>query len=228
MSLSLAACQSTRTWSYTPEPRSSAAPTLDKVVVVIPFEDHRKNENSNLIGLYLIPLMPYGWADYETPEGPDRHITSGLWQFRPIDDMTRAVAQEVENARVFKEAFVGNRPSEGDYVLTGEIVETGYHGKVYSYCLSAYGPLLWYLGLPAAQVQNTFELRLKLSKNPSEPPLWSYTISGREENTSWIYVMKPDLLYDALLKNGMKEALPSLREAVRKLATNEAQANVAS
>lgn len=212
-----AGCQSTRTWSYTPEPRSAAAPTLDKAVVVVPFEDHRRNENSNLIGLYLIPLMPFGWADFETPEGPDRHITSGLWQFRPIDDFSRAVAQEIENSRVFRETFVGSRPSEGDLVLTGEIVETGYHGTIYSYCLSAYGPLLWYLGLPAAHVSNTLELRLRIAKTPSDPPLWTYTIHGEDENTSWIYVMKPDLMYDALLKRGMREALPSLHEAARNL-----------
>jgi hypothetical protein len=69
------------------------------------------------------------------------HVNSGLWQFRPADDFARAVAQEVDNARVFRETFVGNRASDADYVLLGEITSTKYEGKIISYGLSAYGPL---------------------------------------------------------------------------------------
>ena len=210
-------CAQTRTWSYTPEPRSTASPTVNKTLVVLPFEDHRKNENDNLIGLYMIPLMPYGWADFETPEGPQMHITSGLWQFRPSDDLSRAVAQEIENARVFRETFVGNRPSDGDYVLMGEITRTGYHGKIFSYCLSVYGPLLWFLGLPAAHVSNRLELRLRIAKSPSDPPIWDYTIDAGDEGTSFLYVQKADFMYDALLKKGMTDAVPMLRSAVGSL-----------
>lgn len=210
-------CQNIRSWSYSPAPRASSAPIADKSVAVLVFEDRRKNENSNRIMLYLIPLMPFGWADFETPEGVQMHINSGIWQFRPPDDFTRAFAQEVENARIFRETFVSNKPSEGDLVLTGEIVETGYHGKLYSYCLSAYGPILWFIGLPASTVSNSLELRLRLARTPSDPPLWTYTIQEKISETSWLYVMESDFRYDELLKKGMPGALQSLQEAVRKL-----------
>jgi hypothetical protein len=167
------------------------------------------------VALYAIPLFPFGWADYETPEGVQAHLTSGLWQFEPADDFARAVAEEVENARIFRETFVSNRASEGDLVLMGEIASTKYRGKMFGYGLSVYGPLLWFFGLPAATASNELELHLKLARTPSDAPLWSHTIRGEAGGTSWIYAMKPDFQYDTLLKNGMAEALQSLEEAAR-------------
>jgi hypothetical protein len=212
-------CATSRDWKYTPEPRQAIEPTSSFSVAVLPFEDIRKNENKNRVLLYLIPLFPYGWAEYETPEGQEQHITSTLWQFKPADDLARAVAQEVENARIFKETFVSNRASEGDYVLLGEIVSTRYEGKMFSYGFSAYAAYLWILGLPAATHSNHLELRLRLSKTPSDPPVWTQTISGGTSHTSWLYVMKPDFEYDVMLKEGMREALASLRAAALALPT---------
>jgi hypothetical protein len=210
-------CASGRDWKYTPEPRQAIQPMANVSVAVLPFEDLRRNSNENRVLLYLIPLFPFGWADYETPEGQEQHMTSTLWQFKPSDDLARAVAQELENARIFRETFVSNRASEGDYVLMGEIVSTKYEGKIFSYGLSAYGPMLWFLGLPAATHSNRLELRLRLAKTPSDAPVWTHTISGGSGGTSWIYVMRPDFEYDALLKDGMREALRSLAESARSL-----------
>jgi hypothetical protein len=80
-------CATTRAWKYTPEPRRATEPTVRVSLAVLPFEDLRENVNRNRVRLYLIPLMPFGWADYETPEGEAQHITSSLWQFKPSDDL---------------------------------------------------------------------------------------------------------------------------------------------
>lgn len=224
-------CASTKTWSYAPEPRKSIAPVANFSVAVLPFQDRRDNINRDLTALYLIPLSPFGWADYATPEGPQAHITSGLWQFRPADDFARAVAEEVENARIFKETFVSNRASDGDFVLMGEIISTKYEGRIISYGLSVYGPLLWFVGFPAATTSNQLEIHLKLARSPSDPPLWSHTIRAGASNTSWLYVMKPDFQYDTLLKEGLREALPLLQNAARDITARatadqqEAEAN---
>lgn len=215
--LFLSGCANIKSWSYAPEPRVQAEPVSDLAVAVLPCEDHRHNRNSNRIALYMIPLFPFGWADFETPEGVQRHVTSGLWQFRPSDDFARAIAEEVENARIFREAFVSNRASEGDLVLLCKIRSTKYEGKILSYGLSVYGPLLWLIGLPAATASNQIEIELALAKNPSSPPIWSHVIRGQKSHTSWIYVMRPDFEYDVLLKEGIKEAMPSLKEAARQL-----------
>lgn len=212
-----AGCASTKTWSYSPEPRQSTKPIADLSVAVLPFQDGRENVNKNRLMLYLIPLVPFGTANFETPEGVQQHVTSGLWQFRPDEDFAQAVAEEIENARVFRETFVSNRASDGDLVLMGEIASTKYEGKMISYGLSVYGPLLWFIGLPAATVSNQLELRLRLARTPDDPPLWTHTIIGEVGGTSWLYAMKPDFQYDELLKQGMQEAIPSLAKAVREL-----------
>jgi hypothetical protein len=210
-------CATTRDWKYTPEPRQTIEPIADFSVAVLPFEDQRANENKNRVLMYLIPLFPYGWAEYEAPEGQEQHITSSLWQFKPPDDFARAVAQEVENARLFREAFVSNRASEGDYVLLGEIVSTKYEGKIFSYGFSAYAAYLWILGLPAATHSNELEVRLRLAKTPSDPPLWTHTIKRSTSHTSWLYVMKPDFEYDVMLKEGLVEAVQTLRSVAQTL-----------
>ena len=166
----LTGCASSRSWSYTPEPRSATEHLANVSVVVLPFEDRHPKENSNFTFIYLIPLVPFGWMDFETPEGPQMHVNSGLWQFRPADDFARAVAQEIDNARIFRETFVGNRASEGEYVLLGEITSTKYEGKMITYGLSVYCPLLWFFGFPAAYTTNGLTLTLKLAKTP-RPPL---------------------------------------------------------
>ena len=178
--VALTGCASARSWSYTPEPRSAIDPLANVSVIVLPFEDRRPKENSNFILIYLIPLVPYGWMALETPEGVQMHVNSGLWQFRPPDDVARAVAQEVENARVFRETFVGNRASDADYVLLGEITSMKYEGKIISYGLSVYGPLLWFFGFPSGHTANELTLTLKLAKTPSSPPgLDSYNPRGK-------------------------------------------------
>ena len=213
----LTGCASSRSWSYTPEPRSASEQLANVSVIVLPFEDRRPKENSNFIFIYLIPLVPFGFMDFETPEGPQMHVNSGLWQFRPADDFARAVAQEIDNARIFREAFVGNRASEADYVLLGEITSTKYEGKMITYGLSVYGPLLWFFGFPAGYTSNGLTLTLKLAKTPASPAIWTHTISQQASATSWIYALQPDFTYDQLLKTGLRDALTSLGATARTL-----------
>ena len=99
-------CASPRGWAYKGlQPLSDRSPILGKSVAVVPFTDSRPIQNSNNALLYLIPLMPYGWQELNTPETVDRHLASGLWQFKPTEDIAKAVASEISNRRIFKEAF---------------------------------------------------------------------------------------------------------------------------
>jgi hypothetical protein len=99
----------------------------------------------------------------------------------------------------------------------GEIVSTRYEAKVFTYGLSAFGSLLWYLGLPVGTHSNRLELRLRLARTPADAPLWHHTIQGRRSSVSWIYVMNPDFEYDSILKQGLRDALPSLAQVARSL-----------
>ena len=77
--------------------------------------------------------MPYGWQELNTPEGVERHCQSGLWQWRPNEDIAKATA-------------FTNRSSEGELTLEGNIKSTKYDGKIITYGLSVYGPLFWFFG----------------------------------------------------------------------------------
>jgi len=211
MMLIISGCATQRAWVYKAEPPVSMAPMINKSVAVRPLSDERENINRNAWLMYLIPLMPFGWQDLKTPEGVQMHIRSGLWLFKPTEDFAKAIAEELNNSGIFKEVFFTNRPSEGDLIFKGEIKSTDYDGKMITYCLSVYGPTLWLIGLPASHVENVLALSLQLVDSKTNEVLWQGTYEKREGHTSWIYALQPDFLYDRLLKEVMKEALPSLK-----------------
>jgi hypothetical protein len=99
-------CASQRVWTYTADPYVKTEPLVDKSVAVPSFADNRIKENSNLIGLAYIPIMPLGWMTLNTPEGGQPHVASGLWLFKPPEDVAKAVAEEINNSGIFKEVFL--------------------------------------------------------------------------------------------------------------------------
>lgn len=206
------ACGSQRVWMYHTETKILSAPISNNSVAVPPFMDERINENKNRIAFYAIPLFPFGWQTMYTPEGVQMHTNSGLWLFEPNEDFAQAVATELENSSIFKEVFFTNRASEGELSLIGTIKSTKYSGKIYSYGLSVYGPLLWLFGLPATSTSNDLVLNLKLQDNKTKNILWEANYSKSIGKTSWIYYLKADFNYDKMLKEIMKEAIPSLKQ----------------
>src|SRR5262245_24997124 len=124
-------CSSQRGWAYVPSPPMKQSPSFAKTVAVVPFIDQRPVQNKNNIGLRLIPLMPFGWQELNTPETIQGHIASGLWQFRPTEDMAKALALEVQNRHLFQEAFFTFRESDGELVLRGVLLSTGYDGTLW-------------------------------------------------------------------------------------------------
>ena len=144
------------------------------------------------------------------------HTTSGLWLFKPSEDFSKAIAEEIQTAGIFKEAFFTYKTSEGDLVLRGEIKSTYYSGKLFTYCLSFFGVYLWFIGLPAASASNTLELGFQLEDSASGQVLWQGSYTKEEGAVSWIYFIKPDFYYDKLLKDIMNEAIPSLRQTLVK------------
>lgn len=172
VSLILSGCASQKAWKYGPEAAINTLPLLDTSVVVTPFDDQRINENSNRYAMYLIPLMPFGWQDLNTPEGVQMHANSGLWLWKPNEDIAKATAEEVENTSIFKEVFFGNRASEGDLLLKGSIKSSKYNGKIITYGLSVYGPALWWIGLPSTSIDNELVLNFKLIDQKNNSVLW--------------------------------------------------------
>lgn len=206
------ACSSQRIWTYSPESKVMRDVIRNNSVAVPPFIDKRINENSNKTGLAFLPLFPFGWQTMHTPEGAQMHITSGLWLFNPTEDFAKAVAIELENSSIFKEVFFTHRPREAELSLIGTVESTKYKGKLYTYLLSFYGVYLWFVGLPAGTASNELALSFKLQDNRSNEVLWKSSYTKSIKNTSWIYSLRPDFNYDKMLKEIMREAIPSLKQ----------------
>lgn len=210
--LLMTGCMTQRVWTYKADPPVKTKPLVNKSVAVTPLADDRENINYNKIFFMYIPLLPYGWMDLNTPEGGQMHVTSGLWLFKPTEDIAKAIAEEINNSGIFKEAFFTNRASEAELNLRGNLKSTYYNGKLFSYGLSIYGADLWFIGFPAGSYKNDLEISLELVEYSTGKILWAETYKRDYSKVSWIYVPGADFYYDQLLKEIMKEVIPSLKK----------------
>ncbi|MCX8035687.1 MAG: hypothetical protein N3D11_01275 [Candidatus Sumerlaeia bacterium] len=212
----ISGCARQKMWVYAPKAAAVAgAPLLNKSVAVPPFTDERPNVNKNYMALYLIPLMPFGWQDLGAPEGVQIHATSGLWMFKPAEDLAKATAAELEKTKIFREVFFTNRPSEGDLVLEGRLLSTHYKGYMITYGLSVYGPLLWFVGAPAARVRNDLQIALVLKDNKTGEVVLESRYEASSVQWSWLYYMSEDFNYDTLFANIAKSMVADVEKILR-------------
>lgn len=211
-----AGCSQQCAWTYSEEPPVESNPIYDKVVAVPPLADRRvQNSNADNIAIGYIPLVPYGWQDYNTPEAAGGHVTSGLWIFKPTEDFAKAIANELRNSGIFKDVYFTYKPSDSDLVLRGDIKSTHFRGQHYTACLSVAAPVLWLIGVPFGSATNELELDLRLVNTTTRQVLWKYSGKREKTMTSWIYSINSDFYYNQLLKEMMRDALNSLRNTFR-------------
>jgi TolB-like protein len=79
---------------------------------------------------------------------------------------------------------------------------------------------LWFIGLPASYVENQLALQLELVEAKTMTVLWQQSFNRDASELSILYAMQPDFMYDNLLKDIMKEAIPSLRNKLRSSSTS--------
>lgn len=211
-SLLITGCQSQKAWVYAPNQFQDKQPLNSKKAIVQPFDDLRENDNSNYIMLYMIPLFPFGWADFKVPEGAAGHIFSTLWvNYKPTEDFPKALASEIQNARVFKETHFDFGRGDADVIVSGKILSTDYSGKIISYGLSVYGALLWYIGLPAGTVSNDLSVELRCIDASSNRQLFAKTYKAPTYSRwGWLYSMPNDFNYPDMLKDIYKQFVSDL------------------
>lgn len=223
--LLLSGCATQKQWQYQSEKESQVRPVIDRSVAIPPFTDERMSENKNMIGMYLVPIVPFGWQELNTPEGFQLHITSAAWMWKPNEDIAKATAEEISKSKLFREAFFTNRASDGDLALEGTIKSTKYNGKIFSYGLSAYGPMLWFIGLPAGNFNNELVLNFRLKEKGGSAVLWEKDYKQYYSNVAWLYHMPPDFEYSGMLKKILLSVINDMRsdsEAIqRKLRDKE-------
>jgi len=213
-----AGCATQKGWVYSASTYPNQSQVSAKTAVVMPFTDTRSPNNKNLVPVYLVPILPaFGWCNYSTPETAPAHITTGAWaNYRPVDDYAKALAQELEAANLFKEAFYDTKKGESDFVIQGKILDTTYKGTIISYGLSVYGPMLWIFGLPAGTCSNELALQIDCVERATNKTVFSKTYTAdKYKKTFWIYNLANDFEYAALLKSVYKQAVEDIRKAVQ-------------
>ena len=210
-------CAQQRAWSYAVGPESMSQPIVNSSVAVPPFSDRRVNENSNYWAMYLVPLCPYGWMTYNTPEGAQMHMNSGVWLWRPNEDIAKATAEQLDASHLFKEAFFTFREADAQLVLQGEILSTAYNGKMLSYGVSFLAPYLWLVGFPGAHVTNELGLSFKLINNADDRVLWQKNYQKDISKLNWLYAIRADFEYPILLKEILLEAVKDIRADLPKI-----------
>lgn len=212
--ISLNSCTTQKSWVYSPDSSPSSNVINDKAVVM-PFIDSRLNENKQNIYLYMVPLMPFGSAKFSIPEGSSVHANSGLWtNYNPKEDFAKALAQELTVSNTFNEAYFSYKNDE-KYSVKGEIINTDYQAKFFSYCLSIYGPVLWFLGAPATKISNSIKLELSVVNNDTGVVMYINTYEREIQHVSWIYKMKSDFNYSDMITEIYKEFLSDFRTSQR-------------
>lgn len=205
-------CASKAAFSYKPsENQEKSSEKLPLRVAVMPFEDLRGESNTNAAIAYLIPLMPFGPINYDRPDGANGYLFHSSYNFRPSEDLAKATIDEFKSKNVFEEIFLTQREKEPniDMLMTGVIRETKYNGKIISYGLSAYGPLLWFIGLPAGHVTNTLDFSIELKRVSDGEIVWKHDVKKECSKVSGLYYNWATEFdcYPTMLREGLGEGI---------------------
>ncbi len=168
----------------------SDRPGYDKVVAVTPFEDMRGDSNeAGTVFLYLIPLMPYGFVEYERPEAARMFNSINEFDFDASEDLAKATAYSIRKSGLFSDAFFthGGDKDKADFLLEGKMLSTTYQGTVWTYGLSVFGPLLWFIGLPAGTSYNEMILALQLTDRATGRLIWEKNYDKNTKITQGLY-----------------------------------------
>jgi hypothetical protein len=216
-------CGTTAKFVYPANParltRLSETPRYQKTVAVPPFEELRGDKNSSgTYWLYLIPVMPCGWCEYQRPDAARMFVSISEFEFNPHEDLAKAAATSLQKSGLFKDAFFtfGGEKGNADLLFTGQIQSTTYRGTIISYGLSVYGPLLWLMALPAGSSENELVLRFELKDAKTSEKLWEHAFSGKKAVVHGLYYsMGYDVRgYAELMEDAMNEAIVDLDKSL--------------
>lgn len=215
----VAGCGTTAKFVYPANPanlaRVSEKPRYAKVVAVLPFEELRGDKNSSgTFWVYAVPLAPFGWIDYDRPDAARMFNSVSEFQFNPSEDLAKAAVTSLQKSGLFNDAFFtfGGEKANADLLFTGHVQSTAYHGKIYSYCLSVFGPVLWFIGLPAGSSGNELALKFELQDSKTKNKLWEYTYAGNKIVVQGLYYrFGYDVRgYAELMEQAMNQAITNL------------------
>lgn len=212
--LSLASCQTQKGWVYKAN-RWNPAEKSQQEISISPFTDDRPEENKNALLMYKCPLSPFGWQKLSTPELFPLHLNSGTWlNYDPKVDFAKALIQEIKGGTPFKDVIYTENNVDAGYRIQGRIINTDYKAKMFSYCISYFGPALWLLGLPAGSFSNELSLELTCYDSNNKVILQKTYQTDRLKKTTWIYSLRSDFEYASLLKKIYSDFIKDFNKAI--------------
>lgn len=196
----------------------NSSPVFDKKVAVVPFDDYRDATNTvGSVFLAWLPLVPFGWVEYNRPDAARDFITIRQFDFTPSEDLPKAAALSLRRSRLFADAFFtfGGEKDKADFVLHGAVKSTKYLGHLWTYGLSFFGSYLWLFGLPCGNSEN--ELVIELTLTRQEKIIWEHTISRSDKIwQGYYYNWGHDVqAYSELMQNIMNEAIVDMAKMFR-------------
>ena len=216
--ISIFCCSCNKSWQYRIKSIKKAV-VLNQSVAVLPFRDRRSRENTNLAALSALPLLPYGWQNMNSPEMVSGHAHTGAWYYNPKENFAMALAEELDEAGVFKEAvFVHYRgmAKESKYIVRGSLIKSRYNSKIYTYFISYFAFFPWLLGAPATYTYSDLEIEFSLIRTADQKRLFSKKYAAKPISSHhWIYNLKNDFVYDQLLQDINQQFIADLREKLR-------------
>ncbi|MGE8722237.1 hypothetical protein ACO2KH_12955 [Leptospira terpstrae] len=180
----------------------------NKSLKILFFEDLRKGENVNKNLLAFIPFFISGRTELNFPEHDEISINTPFKFF--IADIFE---NEISSMFSLKKLIVTNDSTlPTDYTIHGAINKSYCERRLYTYGLSMYGVLLWYLGVPAMAHECDFELKIFLVDS-KKSALFSKTYQEKKTIYAGLYYNLNNLnrIYTDILRNIMKEIKTDLR-----------------
>jgi len=242
LALIVAGCTNVATFDY----RSAYGPMLNlqntsaptKTIAVAPFHDYRGLQEAEAAKfgfavshpagdhgsfyLGLIPLFPFGYVEKEEPEKSVDFVSLGRFHFDLANDLAGAAELSLKSSNLFKSVTrtTSTEQSNADYIWRGRVINSCYRGYMISYGITYFlSPVLWVLGAPCGQSVNDLAVKFELAEARSGKVVWSYTFSGSDYITHWIYarIGKDTTLYAKLMKQAMNAALLDLSQKTQLL-----------
>jgi len=219
--LLLAGCSTVTEFNYPPAfprlVRVKPGLATGKSVAVEPFQDFRGKANDiSPAYLYLIPLCPFGYIEYERPEHGEWFPSVDGFQFEPSAELARAAAVSLKHSGLFRQVSRADEKTAvaADYILRGGVISTYYKVRLFSYGLSFEGPWLWLIGLPAGTSLNRLSVCLWLVERQTGRTVWTYAFEGQDYISQGLYFRygRDTSMYSVLMAESMNCAVMSLEE----------------
>ncbi len=201
--------------AFPPLVKAKDKPLTDKTLAVAEFQDCRgKCNDLDPIYLYLIPLCPFGYFEYDRPENGEWFMSIDKFEFNPSADLARAAVVSMQASNLFAgvSASKAKDVTEADYLLKGAVLSTYYRGRAFSYGLTFEGAWLWILGAPAGTSLNRLGFVLWLVERKTGKVVWTYGFEQEEYLTQWLYFRtgRDVSMFSTLMAEGMNGAVLEL------------------